>query len=359
MVYGRKHEKHTGGGERKREKYRQGERGLEIFEPPLCAACVVDMEVNGLSTEDAIEKGLRVVDDRDGGVTRRRKELKMGRDLRIDGEDDRNRVRSDPLTTGTETIWVNIFDPVNGTSFQPRPLKPIPLFMQVGQQKSLANARGFERTAAQRCIAPNPAMSRSNSTPPVLACSTPLTDSTDAYDSTLTQPETSIPDGHQESRVTTDLFKWMPEHQGISFVVEESLKRPSARFHCPRPHEETATMLTPKYPNPLMQSLYQASPPSTSSLPCQLTTMPSRTLRSSEYLERYQPVMLTTTPSARLTSDIDPASPSSKDLLHPRSDFDKSSSSGTACEIGEGLASETKDQRRGVGAELRRFFTGR
>lgn len=37
---------------------------------------------------------------------------------------------SDCPVPADSTIWVNLFDPINGPSFKPSPLKPIPLFMR-------------------------------------------------------------------------------------------------------------------------------------------------------------------------------------------------------------------------------------
>lgn len=44
-------------------------------EAPLCAVCVVEAEVDGVSEDAVMRRGLRRVDRMDGGVTRKRWEL--------------------------------------------------------------------------------------------------------------------------------------------------------------------------------------------------------------------------------------------------------------------------------------------
>lgn len=51
-------------------------RGIEIKEAPLCAACVVEAEIDGVGEEGIVKKGLRRVEKMDGGVTRKRWEVK-------------------------------------------------------------------------------------------------------------------------------------------------------------------------------------------------------------------------------------------------------------------------------------------
>ena len=47
----------------------------EVIEPPLCAVCVVECEVDGLDRGAVLQRGLRRIDRVDGGLTRRRWEL--------------------------------------------------------------------------------------------------------------------------------------------------------------------------------------------------------------------------------------------------------------------------------------------
>ncbi|KAF7544538.1 hypothetical protein G7Z17_g9871 [Cylindrodendrum hubeiense] len=110
--------------------------GREVMEAPLCAACVVEMELDGVKEESVVvQRGLRRVDWVDGGLTRRRWEAKEGRgthgharrppksnardsSLRGgDGADSEAVSVGDPSTDYLapleSAIWVNIFDPIN------------------------------------------------------------------------------------------------------------------------------------------------------------------------------------------------------------------------------------------------------
>jgi hypothetical protein len=52
---------------------RDGCGGKEVTEVPLCAACVVEVEVDGVTDQNVVVKrGLRRVEKVDGGLTRKR-----------------------------------------------------------------------------------------------------------------------------------------------------------------------------------------------------------------------------------------------------------------------------------------------
>ena len=53
-----------------------GSSSREVHEVPLCAACVVETELDGLGEETIVQRGLRRVERLDGGVTRKRYEEK-------------------------------------------------------------------------------------------------------------------------------------------------------------------------------------------------------------------------------------------------------------------------------------------
>jgi hypothetical protein len=53
-----------------------GGRGREVAEAPLCAVCVVEVEIDDLDEDAIFHRGLRRIDGVDGGVTRKRWELK-------------------------------------------------------------------------------------------------------------------------------------------------------------------------------------------------------------------------------------------------------------------------------------------
>lgn len=47
-----------------------------MTEVPLCAACVVEVEVDGVKEDNVVKRGLRRVEKVDGGLTRKRWEAK-------------------------------------------------------------------------------------------------------------------------------------------------------------------------------------------------------------------------------------------------------------------------------------------
>ncbi len=65
-----------GDGEDGKNWRRRRGGGREVNEPPLCAMCVVGVEVDGLGRRAVLRKGLRRVDAVDGGVTRARRAMK-------------------------------------------------------------------------------------------------------------------------------------------------------------------------------------------------------------------------------------------------------------------------------------------
>ncbi|PFH62633.1 hypothetical protein XA68_12707 [Ophiocordyceps unilateralis] len=123
--------------------------GREVAEAPLCAMCVIDVEADGMDEQSMMQKGLRRISLVDGGVTRRRwlSKLRHGKadnkvkrvlsDARLEltavetqrRRDEASSAALCPESTAVTTIWVDIHDPVNGSSFIPAPLKPVPPFM--------------------------------------------------------------------------------------------------------------------------------------------------------------------------------------------------------------------------------------
>ncbi|KAK1779267.1 hypothetical protein QBC45DRAFT_351540, partial [Copromyces sp. CBS 386.78] len=146
-------------------------RGREIDQVPLCKACLVEVEVEGKERlggdEDGekkdlekvmVMKGLERIDRVDGGLTRRRWEMREGEkerekektgggakggllSLRRGAVDDRS-LASDQMASSSdsvkpETIHVNIFDPVGREAFRPSLMKSIPEWMQSGAREHL------------------------------------------------------------------------------------------------------------------------------------------------------------------------------------------------------------------------------
>ncbi|KAI8678830.1 hypothetical protein NCS55_00605500 [Fusarium keratoplasticum] len=339
--------------------------GREVTEAPLCAACVVEAEVDDVREESVVVKrGLRRVERVDGGLTRRRWEAKgdeknsahqtpageasqkTGRDG-ADSEGNKANNMSINLADPSESvIWVDIFDPINGPSFKPSPLKPIPLFMQrapnhaVKLQSQQPSALDIYLQTPPHLR--KPASAPSSVYPPVSPAKSPELASKDA-----SQLAASLPVA-PASRSPTPSRK-----QAFTLVKEEPLKRPSSRLASPRRRSDinsSGYCTPPEYPDQVMRTPYPL-PLSTiraaSPLPSQLTSHMQRIThaapQSSEYLERYQPLTapVRTTEGRRLRRI--PASLSEEGSVRGRS---------------EQRSSDVGDWGR-VGAELKRFFTGR
>lgn len=275
--------------------------------------------------------------------------------------------------TSKSVIWVDIFDPINGPSFKPSPLKPIPLFMQrsaspthvprrrvptidthlqapppLRKPRSAPGSAFPSRSHSESPIS-NPQSARQSSpSPSVLTASRSPMPPRD-YDM---RPALESPKNYSKDSELSELL----HKQAVSWVREEPLKRPSSRLaptrrsDVNRSEANTSVYRTPpEYPGQALRTPYPL-PLSTirtvSPLSSQLTSHSQRVVpaapQSSEYLDRYQPVM--TGPAqnqgVRKLRRV-AASVSEEGLVRTRP--------------GE---SEGSDWGR-VGTELRRLFTGR
>lgn len=79
-------------GPRVQELFERGDggtgRGREVKEAPLCAICVVEAEIDGVSEEGIVKRGLRRVEKLDGGVTRKRWEVKSNEERALQWKQD-------------------------------------------------------------------------------------------------------------------------------------------------------------------------------------------------------------------------------------------------------------------------------
>ncbi|KAK3340593.1 hypothetical protein B0H65DRAFT_578370 [Neurospora tetraspora] len=130
--------------------------GIRGWGREIDQGCLVEVEGKGLGLGDEEErekKGLERIDRVDGGLTRRRWEMKEGEkekekeEKKIgDGVDDRSLTKdemaSSPGSDKPETIYVNIFDPVGREAFRPSLMKSIPEWMQSGAREHLDREAG-------------------------------------------------------------------------------------------------------------------------------------------------------------------------------------------------------------------------
>ncbi|KAI5465481.1 hypothetical protein BGZ63DRAFT_399942 [Mariannaea sp. PMI_226] len=421
---------------RNEERKREGgsaSGGREVLEAPLCAACVVEMEMDGVREENMlVQRGLRRMDKVDGGLTRARWEAKRGaahaharrplkvttklivleshagtdndnyqpdsRECPIKGGDGAGSELSDTITEHQapdapfETIiWVDIFDPINNPSFKPAPLKPIPMFMQQGSAPTLGGQH--RRSAVDVDSQPSSTLqdrvsticatdSISQATAELAARSiVPCHVKQNTSSSQYLSPQTASPRRPMSPNYgplsQSSSKEWVddvgplplePKRQPFAVIREEPLKRPSSRL-APRamrgaeitfPHR-----MSPEYTRLFSQLPYQrplSVARAVSPLPSQLHSQSQRLTgstppQSSEYLERYRPVMAQV--SRKTPSMMEPkpspayiSLPENPDTLELRE---------TAGSHGRERAdNEIRDwgKVRTVGTELRRFFMG-
>ncbi|KAF5022801.1 hypothetical protein F66182_5143 [Fusarium sp. NRRL 66182] len=362
----------------------EGCGGKEVTEVPLCAACVVEVEVDGVKEESTVVKrGLRRIERVDGGLTRRRWEAKnkekysksssnwqssmnnTGDGVASDG----TLISNTPFRDNSRSvIWVDMFDPINGPSFKPSPLKPIPLFMQ--RPPSPIHKPQHRSSAIDKYLQAPPALRKPHSAPSsVYPPASPAKD-TVSNNYTVHQapsrpvpsaPRSPIPSREHDTQqylaaaddYMDDIGHFDVRHkQAVSWVKEEPLKRPSSRLAPSRRRSNansSSYRTPPEYPDQVMRTPY---PPPLSTfraanpLPAQLTSHSQRNVhtapQSSEYLDRYQPA--TTRPAQN--QEV-------RRLRRVAASVSEEGIEKTGPQPSEG------GEWGKVGSELRRFFTGR
>ncbi|KAG8665593.1 hypothetical protein FPOAC2_10670 [Fusarium poae] len=371
---------------------RDGCGGKEVDKVPLCAAYVVEVEVDGVTEESTVvNRGLRRVEKVDGGLTRKRWEANNNErnsksvsswqppiyrtgDGVTGDEGISSNFSSNSRDTSKSVIWVDIFDPINGPSFKPSPLKPIPLFMQRPaspirephrrvtaidthlqappylRKPRSAPGSAYPRSLEESTISDHQSMRQRSPSPSVLDASrSPMPRR--EYGDRPSSPEVL------KNCTKDDELSEVRHRQAVSWVREEPLKRPSSRL-APSRHSDlnrseattSAYRTPPEYPDQVLRTPYPL-PLSTARtarpLPSQLTSHSQRSAntapQSSEYLDRYQPMMArpAQNPEVRRLRRV-AASLSEEGLARTRSE-----------------QSEGNNDWGTVGSELRRFFTGR
>ncbi|KAK3322606.1 hypothetical protein B0H66DRAFT_531939 [Apodospora peruviana] len=118
--------------------------GKVIDTVPLCANCMVEVDMDGLDDMAVVRRSLRRVDrvDADGGLSRYRWET--GKRTTATHHHGDGATSEPPDGTGDEeymypvsaeqptTIYVSMLDPIGRSSFRPSPTKPIPYWMGYG-----------------------------------------------------------------------------------------------------------------------------------------------------------------------------------------------------------------------------------
>ncbi|KAK3332538.1 hypothetical protein B0T19DRAFT_398296 [Cercophora scortea] len=149
-------ESRSGGGDGGKEgdvvEMAAGTSAREIEEVPLCANCMVEVDVDGLDEMSVVQKGLRRLEKVDGGLSRKRwegmreSEIAAGkRNIHLHKRDNVRSGRGDgadsspadtlddgggyPASLDSMPVYVSILDPIGRPAFRPSPTKPIPEFM--------------------------------------------------------------------------------------------------------------------------------------------------------------------------------------------------------------------------------------
>ncbi|KAJ3469321.1 hypothetical protein MRS44_003386 [Fusarium solani] len=228
-----------------------------------CHAALLNLAICWVCGE-LIFRGDERVERVDGGLTRRRWEAKgdeknSAKQAPSTGETSQQAGRDGAGSEGNKAsnmsvnladpsesvIWVDIFDPINGPSFKPSPLKPIPLFMQrapnhaVKLQSQQPSALDIYLQTPPHLR--KPASAPSSVYPPVSPAKSPELASKDASQLVASLSVASA------SRSPTPSRK-----QAFTLVKEEPLKRPSSRLASPRRRSDinsSGYCTPPEYPD--------------------------------------------------------------------------------------------------------------
>ncbi|KAK7924103.1 hypothetical protein PG985_006157 [Apiospora marii] len=249
-------------------------RAKEILDVPLCANCVVDVEMDSLDHKTVVQKALRRTDKIDGGLNRKRWERKEGtisrsatgqikrvpskmarvseelgstrtrpRSQRIHAADgaasggSADSDRGDCVVPLDSTIYISILDPMGEPAFKPSPTKPIPKWMQRSSPQHRAPRQAEPRPVSIlddhfRDVTSAPAEDLTPPEPPKTVC--PTTPSPPRH---RTPPRRSHPRSPRisGSRARGPMDQDIPQISvtvpvhNTSFVTSPPLKRPSSR----------------------------------------------------------------------------------------------------------------------------------
>ena len=273
----------------------------------------------------------------------------------------------------SDCIWVNLYDPINGPSFFPSPFKPVPLFMRQPSVRpvSVRHQPSIQDETLQRTVTLKTSMSgqstvcpSQSTTPPILASGS----STQANHGNSRQHNCSgdyVPLGPVRQKTTA------------AYVKEEPLKLPSSSLvPAYRRSESRSSMYQtpPEYPEPLRvqfdvrnrsgpgSSCAARSPSPYPTAHARLASRsppvtPMKPPHSSEYLERYKPVM-----SPGYTRQDPMEQSAQRQTLagdRTRKLAERVAQGEERLSEAQELETKSNAKMKGVGAELKRFFRRR
>lgn len=270
---------------------------------------------------------------------------------------------------------MSLRDPINGPSYKPSPLKPLPWFMRKALNHSVEAQRepsvpNTYLQPAQPSTGPNSGLS----TICPSRASTPGQGRSRRCSPAI--PDVPLP-GNTEvtARGAGVLTRNRPvspiTHHTTSFVREEPLQRPSSRLVGPHRRSDTVSSTTyqahPEHSQEVLNRLEPSVAIGCGPHRATRRPVPGGEAQSSEYLELYQPSMATELRRKQRFSES-PRRPSSPRQTLQRESSERSIGTASkksfpAVEEREGSIQTTSSQEKGkmksVGSELKRFFVGR
>lgn len=360
----------------------------EVFETPLCANCVVETEIDEVAEAEVLRKGLRRIEKTDGGVTKQRYKArganqagtpKLEPKLEGDGTGgDGCSPSSSIYIQRPNTIWVNICDPIDGPTFETSPLKPIPWFMQ---QPNWVNTDARHPAFCREPTLSNPLLSRSlegwsSDTGPSSICpsgqSTPRAIHPQSdFRSPPKDPSTAAPrlegvihDAKDLDLHEADYFSHAEPLRPLAFrrkpayITEEPLQRPSSRLVASPRRSKTHTSAYQTPPESMQDwdheeqniapNVCHPRKPS-SPAAAHIASQPHRLMKDGTPAQSTQSVN-----SSRRDEGLRIA----RRRAPTEAKTEASGSTGSLRSASKGLSNESS-VKRSIGAELRRFFTGK
>lgn len=363
----------------------RGGGAREVEETPLCANCVVEIEVDEVADDEVLQTGLQRIEKADGGLTRERHGLK-GRERAAtvkrvpkQGVDGANSDGSDTTTLSRvqppDTIWINLSDPIDGPVFKPSPLKPVPRFMQRPNWVNV-DTPGPQTTQNPKfnlALPPRAIVDQSSDSGPSTICASgprtpvPPRSSSKSPSKAVDTPHPEIPTAELDKLEDLDYFSSVEPLKPLTFrrkpayINEEPLQRPSSRLMAPHRRSEThaSAYLTPPETSEDFEHIERSG---TAAAPrCSNPRKPSTPAASQIALQLHR-LMKAGTP-AQSTTSVNSTKRSRSPSIHmSRATTEaKTDTSGSTTSLRSTAKTRSKEGsvRRSVGVELRRFFTGK
>ncbi|KAK3368234.1 hypothetical protein B0H63DRAFT_564974 [Podospora didyma] len=234
-------ERLVGGEEEEEDMVAMGTgRGREIAEVPLCANCLVEVDIDGLDERSVVQKGLRKVDRVEGGLSRQRWEAResekfpernihlhrrlYGRSILGDGAGSESADLMEQGGGAPSTVYVSMLDPIGKMAFRPSPTKPIPDWMRPAGDYPVIYIPDPEPDRQHKRPAGPDASASKHSSRTSTICPTASSKQSNA-------PSRSVsPTQSVSSDVSSRGHRPAFQHRGMSFVSTEPLLLPSSQL---------------------------------------------------------------------------------------------------------------------------------